>query len=90
VRTRSRSPCGGREVRIVLEHRRLAFPVLLGDLDPIEESGMVMRLEHLGYFGWRLGDATELGVAFQRDVNLDQTGQLDDATRSALKAEHGC
>jgi hypothetical protein len=87
-----------REVRLVLKKRNLAYPVIIGDMDPLAEtSGARKRLEHLGY---RDPDADEEGgdqelcpavlQAFQAAHGLPTTGELDEATLGALKDAHGC
>jgi hypothetical protein len=91
-----------REVRIVFHERGLSYPVLIGDLDPVEvETGVNMRLAHLGYFGFALGaadqeprtDAREPRsaaiAAFQVDAGLSPTGEVNDETRAALVEWHG-
>lgn len=87
-----------REVELVLKKRNVKYPVLIGDMDPLDESsGVKKRLEHLGY---RDPDAGEEGAdeelspaviqAFQAAHGLPVTGSLDEATLAALKDEHGC
>ena len=87
-----------REVELVLEKRNVKYPVLIGDMDPLEEaSGAKKRLDHLGF---RDPDAGENGAdetlspavlqAFQAAHALPVTGELDAATLAALKDAHGC
>jgi hypothetical protein len=67
--------------------------VRVGGLDPIEErSGVVQRLSNLGY----LPKTPEVPAAyvaqalrrFQRDHDLEPTGELDAKTKDALEKEH--
>lgn len=93
------APVHVREVRVVFPKREMVFPVLIGDMDPIDEpSGVRQRLEHLGYLPPRAAAISEedsaatLGDAlrrFQSKKKLPPTGTLDDATRAALEEEHG-
>ena len=69
--------------------------LLLGSLDPIEEeSGIVERLQNLGYFfaSHQIEDDTlELALEkFQVKNNLERTGKVDAATREKIKQMHGC
>lgn len=91
------APVTVREVAIVFPKQNLRYPVHIGDLDPIEEdSGVRMRLLHLGHYGWFpppgfLTDDDAFADAlrdFQSANNIDATGVLDDATRSALGDKH--
>lgn len=74
---------------------RIAFPFLVGFLDPVEEqSGCVARLANLGYYQasvpakeHRLRCAIE---EFQYEHGIRVTGALDNATRAKLKEAHGC
>jgi len=67
----------------------------IGHLDPpAETSGVQKRLNNLGYrcpVDGTIGDATiEAITAFQADKGLKETGQLDDATQSALESTAAC
>jgi N-acetylmuramoyl-L-alanine amidase len=73
----------------------------LGHLNPIEEteddgvSGSQARLKNLGYLpgamDGELGPKTASALcAFQRDRQLDETGELDRNTLRALKDDHAC
>jgi hypothetical protein len=73
-----------------------AFRLILGGLLPAKEiAGAQARLANLGYFcgaadgdiGPRTGHALK---AFQAKQGAPITGELDDATRSALEKDHGC
>ncbi|APR80244.1 Hypothetical protein A7982_05591 [Minicystis rosea] len=76
---------GGKE-----EHR-----LLLGYLRPIEDLvGVKMRLTNLGFYEGSIDDAMgddmlEALVEFQAGNGLDPSGELDDATRKAIKKAHG-
>ncbi|WP_437672889.1 peptidoglycan-binding protein [Sorangium sp. So ce131] len=82
-----------REVELRLPDAGLVIPVLVGDLDPIDEpSGVTQRLRNLGLLP-PAGDASAEDItlalmAFQRDEGLPATGALDDETRRALEARH--
>jgi hypothetical protein len=84
------------EVVIVLEEGQHALRVRVGHMDPIEErSGVEKRLAHLGYLvGMRGDDDGDIALRaalhdFQSDRGLTPTGELDDATRDALRTAHG-
>jgi hypothetical protein len=90
-------PVHVREVLLSFDALTYATRVKVGDLDPIEEdSGVRQRLEHLKYIkgppsGDEEQDAAALAAAiarFQKAQGQPATGQLDDATRSALKNAH--
>ena len=78
------------------------FELRVGGLDPVgdeaEDGGVrggQARLHNLGYAPGAVdGDAGEKTRAavlgFQRDRGLEETGQLDAATRAALEEAHGC
>jgi N-acetylmuramoyl-L-alanine amidase len=69
----------------------------LGRLNPLREtpdksvSGVVARLANLGYApGSGRDDATRAALAhFQHDVDIDVTGEIDDATLGKLNDVHG-
>lgn len=87
-----------REVRLtVTEHGRNEEYVLpLGHIDPADSvSGVQQRLTNLGYRcasdAGSVGEATHTAVrAFQKEMQLPETGEIDDATRDRLKQMHGC
>lgn len=71
------------------------YTLPLGAIDPIDSlSGVQQRLTNLGYqctaeLGTK-GDATTAALrAFQKEMNLDASGEVDDATRQQLKQMHG-
>lgn len=70
------------------------FQFDLGHLDPVEErAGQVERLRGLGYLedGGDVSDERVLAALaqFQRDNELDPTGEPDGDTRDALKEKFG-
>jgi len=71
------------------------YTLPLGSIDPIEElSGVQQRLTNLGYpCGSEVGipgEVTKTALrAFQKEMDLPDTGELDDATRAKLKEIHG-
>jgi len=90
-------PVTSRELTITFPKKELSFLVRVGDVDPHSEaSGLAQRLSILGYlsdYRGDEGDAEELlriaVRAFQKDHDLDQNGDIDDATRSAILKAHG-
>lgn len=66
----------------------------LGYMNPVEyASGVQARLKNLGYYkgdiSGTLDEETRKAIRrFQRDKNLPETGEADQATRDALLAEH--
>lgn len=93
-----------RDVRLIFDApiAGLADPTMrlrVGHLDPIEApTGIDGRLENLGYFVSRGIDGDEHERAFrratalrdfQRAAGLEATGEIDDATRDALREAHG-
>jgi hypothetical protein len=89
-------PVTVRELVVVLPEKKLRYPVLIGDLDPIsEDSGVRQRLQNLNHLRVRR-DADDQARGLSRAVRLfqaaggiEETGELDDATRDALKHLHG-
>ena len=72
----------------------VAFPVKIGELDPVEEvSGQLARLNNLGYFP---GDGTDDAAfesaveEFQCDNGLTVDGKCGPITQAKLKKVHGC
>jgi len=67
----------------------------LGSIDPIDElSGVQQRLTNLGYScaseEGTLGELSKAAIrAFQKEMQLNVTGEIDDATRQKLKQIHG-
>lgn len=85
-----------RGVMVWVPGRGRCFPLRFGDMDPITEvSGVQKRLGLLGHFGGEATGAldeatTEAITAFQKKQGLPANGQLDEATRAALKEAFGC
>lgn len=82
-----------REVELRLPDAGLVIPVLVGDLDPIDEpSGVTQRLRNLGFLPptgeVRAEDVTLALMAFQTEQKLPVTGGVDDETRRALEERH--
>jgi hypothetical protein len=90
------------ELRVVFPERGIAYPVKVGDMDPIDEAiGVRKRLRNLGYGGdMNTDEAAGLSdesraagdqmaiLAFQKSNGLEVTGELDEATRAALEGTH--
>ena len=79
---------------IVTEGQRSEeYTIALGRVDPIEETtGIQQRLRNLG-FPCPDTDAEQTASAlraFQKEMNLAVTGELDSATRERLLSTHGC
>ncbi|MFC1792330.1 peptidoglycan-binding protein, partial [Planctomycetota bacterium] len=71
------------------------FDLELGHMNPVSEtSGVKARLHNLGYDCGPVDETmdektVEAIKAFQQDVGLSTSGELDQATRDALVREHG-
>jgi peptidoglycan hydrolase-like protein with peptidoglycan-binding domain len=90
-------PAHLREIQLTFPNRNITYPIGVGDLDPIEEpSGVRQRLRHLAFavLPDPADDESSLDEAaisaFQEAQGLPVTGTVDDATRAALLAAHGC
>lgn len=91
------APPDAREVHLILTEngRQEEHRLQLGHMDPLDTiSGVQRRLANLGYHcggeDGELGDATGAALrAFQRERQLPESGEPDDATRSALRQLHG-
>jgi len=96
---RVRVPADAREavVRLGEGGRQERFVIGIGHLDPVDETrGVQQRLENLGFPCGEETDARELGPrtrsalqAFQRKCGLEETGQIDEATKGRLREAHG-
>ncbi len=68
--------------------------MLVGHMDPPDtESGIRMRLRNLHFLHDDQAPPEHFGMAvgaFQRKHQLPDSGVVDDATRSAIMAAHGC
>lgn len=91
-------PPGARQVKLTVMQgsRKEEYTLPLGSIDPVEElTGVQQRLANLGYpcdseIG-TLGDNTVAALrAFQQEMNLRVTGEIDNPTRQKLKEKHGC
>ncbi|MDH4267528.1 MAG: peptidoglycan-binding protein [Deltaproteobacteria bacterium] len=71
------------------------YELRLGHLDPIDQnSGVQQRLKNLGFECGQVdgvvGPQTQEAIrAFQAKHKLEETGELNEATREKLKSEHG-
>jgi hypothetical protein len=95
------APVHVREVMLVLPTRGDRQAIKIGELDPVSEpSGARMRLNNLGLMGkgfagadnYEAHDEDRLRAAlrsFQTARGLERTGELDDATQTALRQAHG-
>lgn len=91
-----------RECRVVFPRRGVAYPVKVGDMDPIDEViGVQKRLRNLGHGGGvgadeaaGLSDESRAAhermaiLAFQQRSGLEVTGEFDAATQAALAGGH--
>lgn len=94
-------PLHTREAIVRFTESGAVLRVGVGGLDPIStDSGVRMRLEHLGFLGgsapgqdpYEGGGKRQLAAAlaaFQAAQKLTVTGEADEATRDALVAAHG-
>lgn len=79
------------ELRLFLQDDQpLTIPVRIGHLDPASTAtGIGGRLKNLGYaVGDDAAGLAEAVRAFQRDQGLDETGELDEATREHIVNRH--
>jgi hypothetical protein len=89
-----RIPADAREGELLLKDGSEQHTIQLGYLDPIDEiAGIQGRLQNLGFYGGEIdGEMSDATVAaimgFQSDQQIDQTGEADSATKSALKAAY--
>ena len=83
------------KLKVTEGSRTDVYTLPLGAVDPLNEvSGLQHRLTNLGYAcnseQGRVGETTKSAArAFQKEMNLKVTGQLDDATKQKLKEMHG-
>jgi len=84
------------EVRFV--EKGIAYPIRIGEMDPIDEPlGVTKRLANLGFLSSELGyssgcpeDARVRAIkAFQCQQKIPSTGVADEETRAALVRAHG-
>jgi N-acetylmuramoyl-L-alanine amidase len=87
-------PPDARHGQVILVDTGEEYTLDLGHLDPVDEvTGVQQRLQNLGIYSGEvdgeMGPATEDALRlFQQDHDLEPTGQLDDATRDALREGH--
>ncbi len=87
---------GAREARVLLGDPPEEHRFLLGHLPPVSElEGVHARLVNLAYApGPRTKEMTpalaEALRTFQKDWELEETGEPDDASRRKLEEVHGC
>jgi hypothetical protein len=93
-----KAPPTARDLKLTVSQgqRTEEYTLPLGSIDPIDSlAGVQQRLSNLGYpcgseMG-TLGEATRNSLkGFQKERNLPETGDLDDATRQQLMQMHGC
>jgi hypothetical protein len=97
-------PAFAQHLRIELPAQGVSMPVDVGYLDPVDRrSGLRARLAAQGYLDDRdlLDPNANVGTdqideglgravrALQRDRGLEESGEVDDATREALEGSHG-
>jgi hypothetical protein len=93
-------PVGLREFDILFVKANYLQPVIVGQMDPIDEpSGIRKRLQHLGFRTWTATgeDSDEDAEAIDREAlrrfqaanKLEATGVADEATKVALVRVHG-
>lgn len=83
-------PPNAREGSIIIGEgeNRLVFPVSLGTIDPIDtDEGVAGRLMDLGYPAHN--NLHEAIRAFQKDNDIEPTGNINDQTREKLKEVFG-
>lgn len=79
-----------RTLVIELTDKQQFFAVAVGNMDCINsDSGVQMRLDNLGYVSDDDGEWGDAIKTFQQDSGLDATGEMDEATRSALESAYG-
>lgn len=89
-------PPGAIRGTLILGKEGETYPLALGHIDPIEETtGVKARLNNLGYACGAADDQWDEQARaalrrFQKDHDLEETGECDQATRDKLKEAHGC
>lgn len=86
-------PSAARSARLYLADEPVSIEVTFGELQPVSEiRGVQQRLRNLGF---DIGDEEAFGPgtrsalrAFQLRAGLQETGELDDATRESLARYH--
>jgi Putative peptidoglycan binding domain len=91
-------PVHARDVHLHFKKKKRLYPIMIGDMDPIDESaGVRRRLEHLKYQPppSELAESDQATAdrhaisKFQEQNKLPITGEADEATKAALVKEHG-
>jgi len=90
-------PAGARAARLVVDpggEGEQVFELDLGGLDPVTEAaGLQKRLDNLGFTCEPTGELDEQTaaalLAFQKEHDLEPTGNADAKTRDKLVQEHG-
>jgi N-acetylmuramoyl-L-alanine amidase len=79
------------ELRVMVNGSERVYPLLFGELDPPQTaSGACARLQNLGYTASDDEEALQLALKrFQKDQQLADSGELDDATAAKLAEVHG-
>lgn len=81
------------ELRVGEPHDERVYPIMLGRLDPAHtRSGAIHRLRNMGLLATDVPDANSYKLAlerFQKQQDLDITGQLDAPTIDKLAQQHG-
>ena len=81
--------------KLKIEKTDEEYSLQLGHLDPIEElTGVQARLKGLGYYrgavdGAASPELTEAIKKFQAKMGVEETGEMDGATQSALVDDFG-
>lgn len=77
------------------EAERYCWDLSVGHLDPVEEMvGVRQRLNNLGFYcepgGTEIDDSLRMAlIGFQHVAEIEENGELDDATRAKLVELHG-
>lgn len=91
-------PITAHEVHVVFPDVGFATTAKVGHLDPVDDpKGVRQRLKNKGYIKEPPSEDEEREAdlmkdaltKFQKDQKLPETGELDDATKGKLVAEHG-
>lgn len=89
-------PAASTIATLILPQRAQQYELRLGHLAPaLTYLGAAQRLRNIGVFHGAEGTESTPSIRlalrlFQRMVSLTPTGELDDATASALEDRHGC
>lgn len=89
-------PPGATHGTLILGRDGERYPLALGHIDPIDATtGIKARLNNLGYACGAVDDEWDEQARaalrrFQKDHDLDETGDCNQATRDRLKEAYGC